>query len=746
MMDTTELLCSFNYIKYPRPPQKTDNGFMIVSYVAGKNQKLENGTDISRKPFTAIGYELPTASGIEYRLHGEWKKSQHGTQLSVTYYEEVVEATEAGIKAYLSSGLIKGIGPKTADAIYKKFGDESLTVLDANPERLMEVPGIKGKTFEKILTSYMSMRGARDVVTILAPYNISIRKCVEIYKRYGVHSVTLIRNNPYKLCEMSGFGFLTADRIGKAAGIDPTSTHRISAGILHVLKEAETGGQLFKDSSGHLCLTRTQVIEKTQQLLATSDLSDQLIDRVLVKLIKQKDLIYRMNDSVFRIQTDEAEGSVAKNIAKILSGKCKQFKKIKSDILNAEIDNGCKLAPEQKEAVKTTLSNTLTIVTGGPGTGKTMIQQFILQVFRKNFPKGNVLLMAPTGRAARRMTESTGEYASTIHKALGLQITTDDGEMSPEEIDDVDLIIVDEISMLDIFLADALFKAIRPGTRVLLVGDSDQLPSVGPGAVLADLIESGVIPTVRLTKVYRQASTSLIAVNAAKMRKANAEMETGQDFVFISAEDFSMAANIMEDMYVGEVEQHGVDNVVILAPFRSKTDSGVNAMNERLQTRLNPLVPGALEVKRGKKAIRQNDRVMITKNQGALANGDIGYVTRVYESDNETVALIDFGDGRELECTASNLGDIELAYATTIHKSQGSEYKIVICNIMSGHHIMLKRNLIYTAVTRAKKKVIIVGERHAYYKAVKTEDTSKRQTLLVERIRHYCHQQIAKAE
>lgn len=739
ILKETEIDCTFSQLIFPRPPKASDSGYCIAKYIAHAKQKAESGADYANIMFTAVGYCLPTVSGIDYKLTGTWQKGKYGLQLAVSAYDEVIQTTEKGIKAYLCCGLIKGIGPKMADRIYKRFGNNTLTILDASPEELLNVQGIQKKTYEKIMASYTANRGARDVVALLAPHGISTRRCVQVFTRFGAEAVSIIQSNPYKLCDVAGIGFMTADKIGQAIGIGEESPYRISAGIQHTLKEAETGGSLFRGSnetSGHLCLPRATLSRKTVELLRCTRISEKTVETIVDKLIEQGKLGFRLNQYVFRVYTDKCEGLTAKALIEIRNGKIKPLEKIEEGIKRAQIKLGCKLAPEQQAAVIATLENPLTVVTGGPGTGKTMIQSVILNVLTEQFPEATIVMMAPTGRAARRMSETTGHAATTIHKALGLQITDDSLEMEAHVVE-ADFIIVDETSMLDIFLASTLFNAIMPGTRVLLVGDSDQLPSVGPGAVLADIIRSNCVPVVKLLQVYRQSGASLIAINAAKMRNACTEMDQGADFQIIPADTFEAAANIMEDIYIDEVARVGIDNVVILCPFRKKTESGVDAMNKRLQERINPPRPNEREVTKGDKIIRMRDRVMITKNTDELANGDIGYVTDVMNDDGDITATIDFGEHREFKCTAENLDKIELSYACTIHKSQGSEYRVVIVNIMNGHQIMLKRNLLYTSVTRAKKKVIIVGQEKAITKAILTEDTSKRLSLLTNRLAFY---------
>ena len=378
----------------------------------------------------------------------------------------------------------------------------------------------------------------------------------------------------------------------------------------------------------------------------------------------------------------------------------------------------------------------MTIITGGPGTGKTMIQRALLDIYKKNNPNAKICCCAPTGRAARRMEESTGYTASTIHRALGL-IAGDDGTYNdPVELD-ADLILIDEVSMLDIYIAGLLFKAVKRDCQIVFVGDADQLPSVGPGAVLSEMISSGYIPSVELSKVFRQEAASRIAENAKLMKQGDVSLEYGDDFQFIVSPTTGESASKLAELYLQETSEFGVDNVAMLLPFRKKTETGVNAMNEYLRDLINPAAPGKPEVVFGKRTFRTGDKVMQTKNRDDVNNGDIGYIKRIYHGDDETTVFIDFGDGREKEYDSSELDVIDLGYASTIHKSQGSEYKSVIINLHCAHSIMLTRHLIYTAITRGKDKVIIVGERKALYIAIKRLENQKRGTCLAERLQAF---------
>ena len=419
--------------------------------------------------------------------------------------------------------------------------------------------------------------------------------------------------------------------------------------------------------------------------------------------------------------------------AKLWNAKVRFDGNIEAELDAEEGRLGLKLAPEQRSAVKTALTNGLCIITGGPGTGKTLIQRAILDIFKRKYPDKAICCCAPTGRAARRLEQSTGHVAYTVHKALGL-FAGDDGYLGEVSELDAELILVDEVSMLDIYLACRLLESVKDGAQLVLVGDAEQLPSVGPGAVLSEMLSSCCIPFVRLDKVFRQNAGSRIAVNAKLIRNGTFHLEYGEDFRFIDSPDLSESAGLIANLYIKETEKHGIDNVVLLSPFRQKTETGVNALNTHIQNIINPHKKGKAEVTVGKRIFREGDKIMQTKNFEDVSNGDVGYVKKITAVENEAYVLVDFGDGRIKEYDSSDLDMLDLGYASTIHKSQGSEYKSVIINLQCAHYTMLNRPLIYTAITRGKDKVTIVGERRALCISIQKNDTEKRGTCLAKRL------------
>jgi len=715
------LLCQFERLIYP---QKTaaiqTNSYMIAIYRPCETIRDTAGNTITQ--VKAVGYCLPTADTIRYELQGRWAKNpKHGVQFEVENYDEVIIPTKEGIIAYLTSGQIKGIGPKLAERIYQTYGNSSLDVLDKEPEKLLSISGISEGKLKKICDSYLANRGARDVVAFLSPHGITPNRAVRLYREYGEETMEIVKKHPYRLCEIAGIGFKTADKIAMSMGFDKLSTERVDEGILYTMAEAET--------EGHLCLEKREFIKRCQKTLDTPQLTEDMIANRALRLVYDNRLVsYKGN--VYRQKTAQAE----QHLAELLIQKLRQFHVRTYSDLDAELDNeerllNLKLAPEQRDAVKTALTNGVAVITGGPGTGKTLIQRAILDIYRRKNPGKEICCCAPTGRASRRMEESTGYSASTIHKALGLIAGEDDEDDGPEMLD-ADLILADEVSMLDIYLAANLFRAVRNGSQIILIGDSEQLPSVGPGAVLREIIASNCIPVVRLDKVFRQNKGSRIAVNAKLIRHGNLSLEYGTDFQFVDSANIQESAELIVKLYQEEISKYGIDNVALLTPYRQKTETGVNAMNERLQELVNPPSKSKAEIDTGKRKFRTGDKVMQIKNHEDVSNGDVGYITKISTVGDETTLYVDFGDGKVMEYDSSELDMLELGYASTVHKSQGSEYKSVILNLQSAHHIMLKRALVYTAITRGKEKVTIVGERKALCIAIKCTDAEKRGTCL----------------
>lgn len=719
------MLCQFERVIYPSNPAQMDPG----SYMVALYRPCEKIRDAAGNVLTqvkAVGYCLPVANNLRYEMQGHWSKHQnHGLQFEVESYDEVLIPTKEGIIAYLSSGQIKGIGPKVAERIYDAFGLHTLDVLDKEPERLLSISGISETKLKKICDSYLANRKARDVVAFLSPHGITPNRAVKLYKEYGDQTIDIVKNHPYQLCEMAGIGFMTADKIAMSMGFDLLSTERVDEGLLFTLVDAE--------GKGHLCMEKHQFIKACLKILNTPQLTAEMVANRAARLVYSGQLVsYR--GYVYRAKTAYAEA----HLAELLYQQLQSRKMHTCTNLDGELDYeerlmNLKLAPEQRDAVKMALTQGLSVITGGPGTGKTLIQRAILDIYRRQHPNSEICCSAPTGRAARRMEQSTGCTASTVHKALGL-IADEDGNYGDPELLEADLILIDEVSMLDIYLAGHLFDAVKPGTRIVLIGDADQLPSVGPGAVLSEIIASGRIPVVRLDKVFRQNSGSRIATNAKLIRHGNLGLEYGEDFQFISSSDIQLSAEKIAELYLQETREFGIDNVALLTPYRQKTETGVNALNEKLRDLVNPKDSSKTEATWGKRVFRCGDKVMQIKNHDDVNNGDIGYIRNIFGSEGNKIVRVDFGDGRIKEYEPAELDMLDLGYASTVHKSQGSEYKSVIINLQCAHSIMLTRPLAYTAITRGKNRVIIVGDKRALCIAIKRTDTEKRGTCLASRL------------
>lgn len=718
------MLCRFKRLIYPKTPPAEDSGYRIVLY-----QPCETVRDAAGHLVTevkAVGFFLPTGENRSYELKGRWgRDSKYGVQFEVEDYREVVAPTKEGIVGYLSSGQIKGIGPKTAEKIFSAFGAATLHVLDEEPERLLAIPGISKEKLEAIKKSLVQSRIFREATAILSPFAISSTRIAKLCNAFGEETVHILRHHPYRLCGIEEVDFSLADQIAQAGNLDPGSTERVDAGMAYVLSRAE--------KTGNLCLEKHEFLYQVRELLGKRRFSLPALAERAAELVKNRQL-FSFHKWVYLWRTGCVEGALARAVAeKLLHQGPAQPSFWREELLQVEAELGMTLNDQQRKAVLTAVSSPLTILTGGPGTGKTMTQKALVSLYHRVYPGKTVACCAPTGRAARRMEESTGVKAATIHKALKL-LAGEDGVFSEPEPLDADLVLVDEVSMLDVYLAESLFRALKPGCQLVLVGDADQLPSVGPGAVLRELLSCGQIPVVRLTKIYRQSADSPIPINAALIRAGNLHLEYGKDFQFVECADMACSAGMMEELYLREAGRFGVDNVALLSPFRKKTETGVNALNPKLREWINPKAPDKPEISHGKRLFRLGDKVMQVRNFQDISNGDIGYVAAVENREDGPVLKVDFGEDRVMEYDGSQLDLLDLAYATTIHKSQGSEYDSVIISVQCTHSVMLNRPLLYTAVTRAKKRVILVGERKALCAAIRRTDTEHRNTQLARRI------------
>lgn len=686
--------------------------------------------------FTAVGYEIPLTDTVELELEGEWVKGKYGLQLQVGKWQEIVPKTVEGVQGYLSSGLIKGIGEKTAADIVAKFGVNTLDILDHHPERLLEVRGITENKLEDIKKSYAESRMLRDLMTLLAPFKLTPKTALKIYQHFGASSVEILRKSPFELCQISGFGFLRVDAIVRKTDNRPHDPMRIRGALHYALDDA-------KGKKGHLFLQREVLAKEALKLLNKTipvpEMRLQLseVESVLQDMILNGAVV-SAKDDIYHPKVFAQEDETARKIASLL---VKQSEKVDiTDVLEqTKIRIKQMLSPKQEIAVRQAFQYNLSIITGSPGTGKTTVLKMILEVYKKLYPEKKIILMAPTGRASRRMAESTGfEEAKTIHSCLGLVSEDDDnGRSEKGNMLDAGLIIVDEFSMVDMWLAKQFFSRIEPSTKVVLVGDPDQLPSVGAGNVFKEMIESGIIPVTVLNEIFRQAKDSLIAHNAKFINEGNTKLYYGNDFLLINGDSQEEVAESIMDWYCQEISQNSIEKVQILSPFRSEGDASSDLLNLNLRERVNPFRCEEDEIRIGVKNFRVGDRIMQTHNTKKVSNGDLGFIRYVKETEDGTRIGMDFGPNRQFEYSLEDMANVDLAYATTIHKAMGSEYDIVLMPLVRAHSILLYRNLLYTGITRAKKKIVLFGQKAVLFMAIHKTEASKRNSHLGERIRLY---------
>lgn len=684
--------------------------------------------------FTAVGYSLPLTDAVQVELDGEWVNGKYGYQLHVTECRELIPETEDGIQGYLASGLIKGIGPRLAEDIVQKFGKDSLSVLEKEPERYLEIRGISENKLEEIRQSYLESHALKDIMILLSPFKVSPKTALKIYQELGPTGAELLRKSPYELCRLPGFGFRRVDLIARKTNKNLHDPLRIKGAILCALSDAAA-------QKGHLFLPKAEILKQSLSFLNASiplpamRITSEEAEKTLSDMILHGSVV-SATDHIYLPKFFSQEDEAARCIAKLIRHRPPKIN-ISVQLQKIISESGLALSKEQQLAVETAFQTNLSIITGSPGTGKTTVLKIILTIIQTLYPKAKVIMMAPTGRASRNMAESTGfPNARTMHSVLHLYSSEDDLPNDSDGYLDAAMVIVDECSMVDMWLAWKFFPRIRPGTKLILVGDPDQLPSVGPGAVFRELIQCGLIPVTRLVQIFRQAEGSIIPYNAALINQGNTRLTFGNDFQFLTAADQAEAAEKIRRLYCQEVEKYGMEQVQILAPFRSSGEASANELNLAIQETVNPFQRTEDEIHLGQKIFRVHDRIMQTKNTDDVSNGDLGFLESVEDTGSEKKAHLTF-NGLKLTYSMEALANVDLAYATTIHKFMGSQTQIVLIPVLMSQYNMLYRNLIYTAVTRAKEKVILVGEKRALFMAIHRADTSKRNTMLGERIQLY---------
>lgn len=682
--------------------------------------------------FTAKGYDLPLTDEIEIEMEGEWETNSHGTQYKVETFLEVVPRTREGILGYLSCGSLKGIGPKTAERIVDRFGLDTLEVMEKYPQELLKIQGISQKKLDRIVDSFGKNKVFRELMTFLSPFHVTPKKANMILQKFRDQSVEIIRKQPYILCSVKGFGFLTVDAIARQCCAATNDPMRISGCVSYVLREA-------MKQNGHLYLEQEILVKDALKVLNKEPdlqpVTETEILKVLYRLVMQDSIVVEEN-RVYITKQHQEEEDTASMIARKLHEQIPALT-IEKDLEEAQEDLNITLSEQQKEAVRMVFANPICIITGGPGTGKTTVLKVILYIYQKKC--GNeVKLMAPTGRAARRMAESTGNGdATTMHMALGL-FGDGDYEALTDKLS-ADFINADEVSMVDMHLAYEFFYKIKAGARVLLVGDVHQLPSVGAGDVFRQLILCGKIPVTVLNLVYRQGKDSNIPINAQLINEGKTNLQWGDDFQMVECSGADAAAQIVKNIYLKEIQMYGMEQVQILSPYKVRSAAGVLELNRSLQDEVNPPVSGKRELHLGGEMFREGDRILQNKNTEFASNGDLGTLVQIAEDeDNNPLVQIVFTDGRRVKYEAEQVEMIEHANAITIHKSQGSECQVVIIPWLKAFYPMLKRNIFYTGITRAKQRVYIVGEWKAVCQAIHTDDTGTRKTMLAVKIQQYC--------
>ncbi|MFF4389412.1 ATP-dependent RecD-like DNA helicase [Streptomyces sp. NPDC001552] len=695
---------------------------------------------------TVVGSLLGAQPGESLRMEGRWgSHPQYGKQFTVENYRTVLPATIQGIRRYLGSGLIKGIGPKIADRIVEHFGTDTLDVIEDEPKRLIEVPGLGPKRTKLIGAAWEEQKAIKEVMVFLQGVGVSTSIAVRIYKKYADASISVVKNQPYRLAaDVWGIGFLTADRIAQAVGIPHDSPERVKAGLQYALSQST--------DQGHCFLPEDRLIADGVKLL---QVDTGLVIDCLAELAADPEGVVREPvpdpqggpdplTAVYLVPFHRAELSLVGQVRRLLHAEDDRMPGFRHVDWEKALGwlagrTGATLAPEQRDAVKLALTRRVAVLTGGPGCGKSFTVRSIVELARAK--KAKVVLAAPTGRAAKRLAELTGAEASTVHRLLELK-PGGDAAYDRERPLDADLVVVDEASMLDLLLANKLVKAVAPGAHLLLVGDVDQLPSVGAGEVLRDLLaEGGPVPAVRLTRIFRQAQQSGVVTNAHRINTGLPPITDGlPDFFLFPEEDTEAAGVLAVDVAARRIPaRFGLDprrDVQVLAPMH-RGPAGAGNLNGLLQQAMTPARPNLPEKRFGGRVFRVGDKVTQIRNnyeKGAngVFNGTVGVVTGLDVDEQRLTVRTE--EDEEIVYEFGELDELAHAYAVTIHRSQGSEYPAVVIPVTTGAWMMLQRNLLYTAVTRAKKLVVLVGSRKALGQAVRTVSAGRRYTAVAARL------------
>jgi len=672
---------------------------------------------------TLVGNMGSVSVGAVLIIKGEWQTDRKfGKQFAVREYEETLPATVHGIEKYLGSGLIKGVGPKFASLIVKTFGADTLNIIEETPDRLNEVPGIGQKRVEMIKEAWQEHKEIKNIMLFLQDHDVGTALAFKVFNEFGTESINIVKENPFRLTGITGIGFKTADTVARKMGFDKESEYRCKSGLVFVLNDCS--------NDGHCYMRRSDLIKKAAVML---EIGEALLDNAINEMLLLHDLILEPPDRIYVPPLFFCENGSAVRLKAILSG---GFDVIDTeDIISAAEElSGVEYDGIQKDAIRIAAKSKIMILTGGPGTGKTTTVKGIIEVFRRAYKK--ILLAAPTGRAAKRLNEATGMEAKTIHRLLEAKPPASYQRNEDNKLDG-DVLIIDESSMIDIVLMYNLLKAVPDEMTVIFVGDADQLPSVGPGNILCDMIESGAIPVVKLTHIFRQAMDSRIIMNAHCVNRGefpDLSNKDNTDFFFVAQQDDAALPQTIVDLCIKRLPSHfkvKPSDIQVLCPMQ-RGENGVISLNNLLQTAISK---SKKAIRRGGTEYRLGDKVMQVKNNynKEVWNGDIGRIVSVDEEDR--IINVSFDNALPVPYEASELDELVLAYAITVHKAQGSEYDIVVLPLTTQHYMMLQRNLLYTAITRAKKAVVIVGSKKAVRIAVKSNQVVQRNTGFAERLR-----------
>ena len=730
-----ELKGSIDRVVFHNP----ENGYTVLRL------KVSGKADMA----AVVGTMHEPQAGVSVKLSGRWTThARFGEQFAMERYETLLPASATGIRHYLSSGLIKGVREGVAKKIVAVFGEDTLRILDEEPDRLMEVPGIGMKTVTAIKEGWAAHQGIRDLIMFLQPHGVSTAYAVRIYKHYGGGALEVVRENPYRLAmDIHGIGFLTADAIAMKLGFAHDSELRAEAGLLYTLSKLT--------EEGHVYYPRDELLLETANLLGVEAA---LAERALAPLAGEERIVIeelpgnpgdapgdagsegdmgQTHTGVYLGRYHHCEAGIAYYLRRILhSPKASRFEDADGVMTKTLAELSMELAPEQEEAVRTAMAKKVMVITGGPGTGKTTVINAVIKAFSQ--VKARILLAAPTGRAAKRLSETSGLEARTIHRLLEYSPREDGFARNEDNPLACTLLVIDEASMMDTLLMYHLLKAVPLGATIIFVGDVNQLPSVGPGNVLRDIIASGAVPVVELTEVFRQAAESEIILNAHRINHGEAPSLANPtdrlgDFYFIRQDDPERAATMIVDLVRDHIPRRfgldSLDDIQVLTPMHKGSVGSAN-LNTLLQDALNP---STVKLQRGERQFRMGDKVMQIRNNydKDVFNGDIGRIIHVHLEDREVTVRF---DDRNVIYPWEDLDELVPAYAISVHKSQGSEYPAIVLPILTQHYVMLQRNLLYTGVTRGRRLVVLVGSSKAVHMAVGNNKMRKRHTRLAHRL------------